>query len=248
MKRTMISMLCILLSVFAFGQVNQRIMVGEIEVTPPKFAGTEKLVERMQMQNFSTIENYLISQIEYRQNTRKWYDEGTEVVKFIVTADGKVTDFEIINSVSPDIDEEIIHVLKSTEGLWLPGFNNGLPVDMEKEVSVSFCANPKSALENSTYFLDQAKHYFHRANRKLYDKHQNRRALRNYDRAICYMPNDKCLLATRGMCRYSVGDKDGACRDWNRLKSLGGTDSDYYLNNFCEMEGYAQLLSLLKDE
>jgi hypothetical protein len=38
------------------------------------------------------------------------------------------------------------------------------------------------------------------------------------------MPNDRGLLYMRGLCRYNLGDMDGARDDWRRLKALGGSD------------------------
>jgi hypothetical protein len=40
--------------------------------------------------------------------------------------------------------------------------------------------------------------------------------------------------------------KKGACQDWNRLKTLGGTAGDPYLDNFCELKGYNEMISTIQ--
>lgn len=62
------------------------------------------------------------------------------------------------------------------------------------------------------------------------------------------MPNDESFLVIRGMCRYELGDKTGACQDWKRIKVLGGLESDFYLNNFCEFKGYSDMISTLNEK
>ena len=51
----------------------------------------------------------------------------------------------------------------------------------------------------------------------------------------------------RGICKYNLGDKDGACQDWNRVKTLGGDSGEIYLKDFCKFEGYAEMVKTLKE-
>ena len=41
-----------------------------------------------------------------------------------------------MNSLSPQIDAEMIRVLKTSNGMWKPGQNNGEPMTMETEVAL----------------------------------------------------------------------------------------------------------------
>ncbi len=81
----------------------------------------------------------------------------------------------------------------------------------------------------------------------LYVREKPEKALKRFDKGIALRPNEKCLLLGRGLAKFEIGDKDGACKDWNRIKSLGGFESDSFLDNFCEMEGYAELVKILKE-
>jgi TonB family protein len=188
-----------------------------------------------------------MKQIQYPEISKDSHIEGTEVVQFVITTKGEVTDFKIINSLSPEIDEEVLRVLKTTNKMWRPGLNEGKPVAMGKEIAIIFKDNFFN--ENPVYvthFVDQAKKFFNVGNKQLYVKKNSKKALKFYNRAVCYLPKDKALLVTRGMCRFELGDEKGACQDWNRIKSLGGFESDAYLNNFCEMKGYKEMVSTLQ--
>jgi len=241
MKRTVILVLCMLISVITFGQEKKQFSdeIKGVNVSPPRFVGIEELRTVLNDTQFGSLNQYLARQIQIPEKTKFFQEEGTEVIQFVVSPKGELTDFKIINSVSPEIDREVIRVLKTTNGFWRPGLNNGVPVAMEKEVSVAF---EYYALN----FVDQAKLFYKLGNKQLFVKENIKGALKNYNKAIRYLPNEKCLLAYRGICRYELGDKDGACQDWNRIKALGGLESKYYLDNLCEFKGYSAMVGTLQ--
>jgi TonB family protein len=231
--------LSLLTSTFlAMGQ-NQTINLSESVITAsaPEFKGSKR------SDGQSMLKNYLLSHIEYPESSLQWNEEGTSVVQFLVTAKGDVADVKVINSVSGDIDREVERVLLSTSGLWKPAFENGQPVAKEREVSIVFAPGE---LKPEQKFVKQAKELLALGNKQFFQKKNNKSALYFYDRALRYIPNDKGLLATRGMCRYQLGDKTGACSDWNRIKSLGGLEGDSYLDNFCEFKGYSEMIGMVQ--
>ena len=59
------------------------------------------------------------------------------------------------------------------------------------------------------------------------------------------MPNDKALLYARGLCRYELGDTEGARRDWNRIVALGGIDFSEFAYDSGEMNGYDEMIKIL---
>jgi len=243
MKRTAIFLLCMVISVITFGQEQKRHLLPEVEVTPPRFTGNEEVLTKLQGDGFGYLKDYLMSNIQYPEHSLMWMEEGTEVVRFVVTPTGEVTDFDVINSVCPEIDKEVIRVLKTTSGMWMPASNNGKPVAIEKEISVAFSTDELDAAKR---FVGIAKACFTSGNNKLFIKKNNKKALNFYNLAIRYVPNDKSLLLTRGICKYELGDKSGACKDWNRIKTLGGFEGDSYLDNFCEFKGYAEMMDTIK--
>jgi hypothetical protein len=229
----------LLLSAVAFSQEK----IEEVRVSPPEFMGVKGaalLIEKPTVHTQSLSE-YVVSQLVYPEGDAQAFREGKEVIQFTVQTDGTLSDFVVINSVSSEMDDEVIRALKTTDGMWKPGCNNREAVSMEKEIVVAF------KLAESSDLQAQATHYFVKGNKQLLLKRNPQRAIRHFDRGIVLLPNEKCLLLARGLSLYEVGDKEGACRDWNRIKALGGFESDELLDNYCEMSGYADMLKTVKE-
>ena len=219
MKRNLFFMVSMLVAVFAFGQ-NQSLK--EIEVKAPMFHSAF----------YDDINDFLLSGIEYPTEAVKAGDEGTEVIQFVVTQNGTVTDFKVINSVSDVIDKEVIRILKITNGMWIPRYENGAPVAMNKEVSVVFQLNP------STDFVAMAKSYLEKANQMFFIDKQPKKALKYLDKGINLLPHDETLLVVRGMCRYELGDETGAQNDWNRIADSGKIALSEFTAQLEETKGY----------
>jgi len=219
MKRKLIFAISMLVAVFAFGQ-NQKLK--EIEVKAPMFHS----------EFYDDINDFLLSGIEYPIEAAKRGYEGTEVIQFMVAQNGTVTDFKVINSVADAIDKEVIRILKITNGMWIPRYENGEPVAMKKEVSVVFQLNPSSD------FVAMAKSYLTKANQIFFIDKQPGKALKYLDKGINLLPNDETLLVVRGMCRYELGDETGAHNDWNRIADTGKIALNEYTAQLEEMKGY----------
>jgi TonB family protein len=63
--------------------------------------------------------------------------DGEAVASFIVEKDGKLTDVKVIDGVNPQVDEQLVDVIKSTAP-WTPGEEKGLPVRVQMRVPVQF--------------------------------------------------------------------------------------------------------------
>jgi hypothetical protein len=236
MKNVFVILLLLLASFTSFSQDNKNYKLPEYVITAPE------LMVPIQGSGSGYLNEYLKTSIQYPVNSLAWEEEGVEIVKFVVTKNGEVTNLAVINSVSKEIDDEVFRVLNSTSGKWRPSMENGAPVEREKEVSIAFTADRS---DPSDRFLRMAKMAFAAGNKKFYVKENYKSALYFYDKAVCYVPKDKSALLIRGMCKYQLGDKNGACKDWNRIKALGGVESDSFLNSFCEMSGYAEMVGLV---
>ncbi len=248
MKKTAIFLFSLTLSLMVFGQIETKdLMVNleEVEVTPPNFTGIENVAAILQANGAELVKRFIIKNVNYPESALKFHKEGTEIVQFVVTHKGKVTNFKVVNSVSPEIDEELIRVLKTTDGMWKPGYNNGIAVTMEKEVSLVFCVDKCDSNSVKELFANKATEYFKSANKKLFVKQNPQKALKQYDNGIRYLPNDKALLYSRGMCRYELGDEEGALRDWNRIVDLGGVDFGVFAYDTVDMKGYDEMIKIL---
>ena len=244
MKTIAIFFSCMMLTVIASGQ-DQKPNLGEVKVTAPKFAGIENVVETLNAKESETINDYLVQNF---QNSWDNIFEGTEVIQFTVTTAGELTDFVIINSISRDIDKEMIRVLQRTEGMWIPGYNNKLPAAMTKEVSMAFYAGNNASKSVTEIFTEKATHYFMDGSKSLIEKQNPKKAMKYYTWGINYLPYDKALLLARGICRFETGDKEGAHQDWTRVKELGGLDMEdsYLTENLKGLKSYDELSSVFK--
>ena len=249
MKKTVIFLFGLMLSLMVFGQTETKdlmINLEEVEVTPPMFTGVKNVAAILHANSTVLVRNFIAKNVNYPQKALAFKNEGTVIVQFIVTSEGKVNNFKVVNSVSPDIDKEFIRVLKTTSGMWKPGYNNGAPVAMEKEVSMAFCVDEFDSVKD--HFANKATEYFHSGSKKLFVKHNPQRALKQYDKGIRYLPNDKALLYARGLCRYELGDEEGARRDWDRIVSLGGSDFSEFAYDSGEMKGYDEMIRIFADK
>ena len=248
MKTIIIFLLCMILSGITFGQIEEEKMrhvdVDEVQVVPPKFTGVKNAIPLLKEGKIESIGDYLAKNIEYPKKDAERFIQGTEVVQFVVSPTGELSDFKVINGISPQINEEVIRVLETTSGMWVPGYNNNEPVAMEKEISVAFKI---TGLPYPLDFKTQATKYFSKGTEILFTKHNPKRALKFYDKGIMLLPNDEGLLLMRGIARYEVGNKDGAYRDWDRINALGGSFSYEHLAKLNEFKGYAELTRILNE-
>jgi hypothetical protein len=239
MKTISFFALIMLAAVFAFGQKQK---IDEVKVTPPKFTGVANAVSTVKDGNFESIDDYLAKNIQYPEKDAKSFKQGTEVILFVVSPTGEVSDFEIINGVSPQISEEVIRVLQTTNGMWMPGYNNGNPVAMEKEVSVVFKI---TGVRYPTDFKAEGTKNFTKAGELFLTNHNPKKALKYYDKGIMFLPSDESLLLMRGFARYETGDQEGATRDWQRIAALGGSFSNEDLSSLTDLKGYEEFANII---
>ena len=239
MKTKVVFLQCMILSAVVFGQNEMHESLPEIEVIPPKFPAAETFWNGKKIES---IDDYLKANVEYPEKALNDGYYGTEVIQFIVTPSGELAEFKIINSVCPEIDEEVVAVLKTTNGSWKPASVNSQPVPMVKEVSLVF------KLKETADFVSMAKSYSKQGNKKLFLENSPKKALRYYDMGIALLPNEYSLLLARGMCRFELGNEDGARRDWDRCRILSETDKvqidPTYLAEIKKLKGYAEMIQL----
>lgn len=241
MKRVFIFLLIMISAIITIGQNQKQNLLQEIKCTPPRFTGIEKTVPILVEEKFQTIDDYLARNVTYPEEDLEFSVQGTEVVQFIVTAMGEVSNIKIVNSVSAKIDDEVIKALKSTSGMWKPGYNDDKPFAMEKEISIVFKVNGMSGPD----FKSMAKRYYAQGSEILFGKTNAKKALKYFDKGVTLLPSDKALLVLRGLTRYQLGNRDGAFTDWTRVKTLGGIESNEYLENISELKGYAEMTKIL---
>jgi len=219
--------------------------LSEVEVSPPSFTGISNYNLLINNASSDPIREYIVKNASYPKHAKNCMVEGVEVVQFTVNETGNVSDIEIINSLCPTIDSEIIRVLKTTNGMWKPGYNNEAPTAMTKEISILYrLYDGGNYNSTSELFKQRATTCFTTGSKHLFQKRNAKKAIKQYDRGIRYLPYDKCLLMTRGLCRHELGDIEGAKSDWKRIRELGGIDMKKMAYDLKNMEGYEVLAQL----
>lgn len=238
MKTRIIFFFFMILSLGVSAQYH--VMERDIEVSPPVFTGVQQDIQPAQS---ISIEGYIADNIQYPKQDLKFRQEGTEVIQFTVKTDGSLSDFEVINSVSSEMDDEIIRILRTTDGMWKPGLNNDGPVAMQREVAVALKISEDGNPEHLTDFTEKARSYFMRGSKLLYTKNHPRRALSNLNTGIRFLPYDTNLLVMRGYARYALGDREGAIADWKIVKEKTDIDNLMFVAGiYNELDGYADLI------
>lgn len=248
MKTKILLFVIICLPIFVWAQKNSTVRdtLGNVDVTPPEFTGIVNVNNRYNSNSMDGLGNYLSENFQYPEDAARCNQQGTVVVEFVVTANGELTDFNVINSVCPIVDQEFIRVLETTSGMWKPGYNNGKPVPMEKETSMMFVASEQNKTNPKAYFTKIATAHFTKANVLFLEKHNLKKALRNYDYTIQYLPYDASTLLVRGLCRFGLGDMEGARTDWERINRLGSFDASNLMNEMTGLKGYDEMMAIFE--
>jgi len=98
--------------------------------TPPLFRGKEK-------EEFIA---YVVQNLHYPEALAESKIKGHMLVQVVIESDGSVGDVEVIESVHPDVDKEVIRVIKSSPR-WIPATKKWKDVPATVELRMSFALN-----------------------------------------------------------------------------------------------------------
>jgi protein TonB len=106
-----------------------------IEEAPPIFDIVEVMPEFPGGQE--AMLKFLSSNIVYPTEMVDAGVQGKVYVEFIVRQDGSITDARVLRGVAGPLDKEAIRVVK-TMPKWMPGRQNGKPVDCRYRLPIAF--------------------------------------------------------------------------------------------------------------
>ncbi|MDU0369960.1 TonB family protein [Hymenobacter endophyticus] len=86
---------------------------------------------------YGKLRQYLADSLDYPEKALTDRREGTVRVQFVVGADGKLSDFKVVKSVSPECDEEALRLLKEGPN-WFPAVENNRRLARKVVVNVPF--------------------------------------------------------------------------------------------------------------
>lgn len=81
--------------------------------------------------------DFLNENIKYPEQAERECIEGRVVAGFIVERDGSVSNIEILKSVHPLLDAEVVRVMSLMPN-WIPGRQNGQPVRVKYSLPITF--------------------------------------------------------------------------------------------------------------
>ena len=243
MKTIKIFLICMTAAIFVQAQNIPPHTLSEVEVIPPKFTA-QKAVN---WEKGASVDDYIAENFRF-PDVRGIPQEGTGVVQFVITENGAVDNFVVINSVSKEVDEEIIRVLQKTNHMWMPGQMNGEYSAMEKEIAVQVKVGTSEANASNRDFTKIAEAYFTKGGEKLFVKQKTRQALHQFESAIRYKPYDEGSLFMLALCKIELGKIEDAQKDIARLKKLGGTEAlfpEQLAEDVKRFESYDELIAQL---
>jgi TonB family protein len=83
-----------------------------------------------------TLFQFISNNLHYPVNAAKNHIQGKVIVQFVVEITGEVNNVTVLRSVSPDLDEEPVRVIKFTT--WHPGIQNGRKVRVRFALPITF--------------------------------------------------------------------------------------------------------------
>jgi TonB family protein len=118
-----------LVSGTSIGKDGDSIKYNKIRDEEPRYKGGLK-----------AFYNYLGNNIHYPDYERAHNIHGKVLVLFIVEKNGSLSDVKILNSVSENIDNEALRVIKNSPN-WIPGMQYGRKVRVQYTVPINFALN-----------------------------------------------------------------------------------------------------------
>ena len=81
---------------------------------------------------------FLMQTLRYPADAQRARAQGRVFVSFVVCTDGTLCDYEVKQSVHPDLDREAVRVVKAMSGNWKPGVQRGQKVRTTYNLPINF--------------------------------------------------------------------------------------------------------------
>ncbi|GAB4047568.1 energy transducer TonB [Spirosoma litoris] len=82
--------------------------------------------------------NFLAQNLHYPPEAQQSKIEGQVFLSFIIDADGRVIDIDLVKGLGHGTNEEAIRVLKATSGRWIPGHQRGQKINVKYNLPINF--------------------------------------------------------------------------------------------------------------
>jgi|CXWJ01.1.fsa_nt_gi TonB family protein len=175
---------------------------------------------------------FLQQNIKYPVTERDNGISGIVYASFVVDSSGKVRDARILRGKSKGLDDESLRVI-GLMPYWKPGSQNGINVNVLYNLPISY------KLDNSTYSSSRSDRRFQKAD-GFYNngvKYLNEKnyvaAITEFTEAISLNKNFIDAYYNRGVAFLRSGQKEDACKDWEKCKKLGDKQVQDLIDKHC---------------
>jgi hypothetical protein len=96
------------------------------------------ILPKFKNKSIDLFRKYLVENMNYPQSAIKKKKTGKFKVEFSITVSGKIDNIIIIGDKVPEIENEIIRVLKNTDNEWTPAFIYGEPTAHKYSMTLNF--------------------------------------------------------------------------------------------------------------
>lgn len=86
----------------------------------------------------SQFARWIYKNVEYPESAISAGAQGRMLVQFSIMPDGSMDEFEVVRGINPDLDAEVLRVMKSCDLKWTPGMQNGKPVKVTYNFPIVF--------------------------------------------------------------------------------------------------------------
>ncbi len=176
-------MLVSFVAIGTYSQTTERSEESD-KTTPAQFKTAEmQLIEEVNVMSQSPICNFMQNQLEVPEVSATLEQEGEVVVQFTIEENGELSDIEVINSVSPDLDQAVIDCLQKTNGQWEAALLDGRAVETERKLHVIFDMEGNTPhLEMAGKLLQEGIETFNQASALNENSYSEEKLMRKSDR------------------------------------------------------------------
>lgn len=101
-------------ALFSMGLMAQDDTIYDRVEQMPQYVGGE-----------TALFKFIIDNMKYPEEAQKQKKEGRVVVQMVIEMDGAVSDYKVVKSLSPLLDDEAMRVAKMLPNKWKPAKNKG---------------------------------------------------------------------------------------------------------------------------
>ena len=178
--------------------ISQNIDLTKKDTIPAKFNGSSDL---------NKLRIFIQNQLIYPTTSAEKCEQGTVLLKFKITSNGKIDSIDLINELSPALNNEAIRGLMKSEPFWIPGIINS------NNVSSTFIMPLIFVVDNSCKDID----YYIKKGNKFFNKLNYQNASINFAEVIKLNPHNFEILQKKIECDKNLNKTEILTKDMKLL-------------------------------